>query len=486
MSLLNNMTSFFNGKTQNKEVKPTIINQDEELAKQNTEIQNWIKENGQNFAQNLSWKNDENINLFPPVIFVKESYQALVNNVGSVFEKNLQIFKTIYNKYHTSFGGNTVAEKDTSTEIQELETERDKVMTEATKNHDDSIAKKEKREKELDNAITNNRKNLNTKKKWNLRPYYIKFFIGISIIATGELLINSDTFLYMNFDPTIATLIGLSVSAVIFMIGFGQASVIRSRTMSLWQKIGISIGFSVAVLSLFLVLGYARASLTNNNEAGDGLFQMLPFHFVGISTAFYIAIAVCKAYFYPPVDKLKANEAYHAEADQLKANLKEQKQLQKEIANGYKSRSQKRQSIKKGFGKDINPLTKSIKTENSAIRESALSFNRELAIAKNFYKQANADCKKNVASLVNTINLYKNADASTLPMTEVTNLENPFDGITLLVVTPPKVTPSPSVPVAIKDNGITSEPEQSAWEIMTEAQSKDTTRYSFINNNSKK
>ena len=481
MKATKNIFDFFTGKNQNKASKPIIVNQEKLLSKQNEEIKKWINENSENIAQGQSWKDNEafKLDLFAPIAFIRESYQALVNNVSSVYDKNLQVLQIQFDKYADKYEQNTIDEKKIPKQILELEDEQKSILDEASTCHDDDIQTKKERLGEIKDDIKNNRQDLKTKKRWDLRPYWIKFIIGIIIIATGELLINSDTFLYLGFNSMKSTLIGLAVSAVIFMIGFGQASVIRSETMKLWTKIGASIGFTISILSLFLVLGYIRATLISNQDGSEGLFQMSPYHFVGISIAFYIAIAICKAYFYPPVAKLSDNEVYKAKKADLKDNLKEEKQLQKIIANGYASRNNKRKAVKKDFGKDINPLVQNIKAENSIIRQSVVGYNAEIALARNFYKEVNSSYKLNVALLINTINIRKKSDAPSLQMTKLDDLDNPFENMELLINTPSKATSKPSTTEI--NNGTPS----TAWDIMNEAQTGEIS-YSFTNTENNK
>jgi hypothetical protein len=358
MSLLNNLTSFFSGKTQNKQAKPTIINQDEVLETKDQEIQNWIKENGENFAKNLTWKNDEKftLDLFAPVIYVRENYQSLVNNVGALYDRNLQIFKTTYNKYEAEFGGNTVQERGNTSRIGTLENERDVVLDEATKNHDDDIADKQERADELKDEIKNNRKDLKTTKKWNLLPRKILAGIVMLLLALGEIYLNKDAFDYAGFLGRASLFIGIGIATGTFILGTGKATIIRNPKYSLPTKIGAGIGLFLLVAIVYYFLGTIRVSEMANQGENEGIFELSPLYFAGFNLIFYTGIFIAKLVIYPSPQMISDNEKFDVKNSELKANIKEQKQLQKEIAKGYQTKNKKRQEVKKEFGKDINPL----------------------------------------------------------------------------------------------------------------------------------
>jgi hypothetical protein len=460
----------FNWNKKDKKAEVTLINQDEVLAKQDKEIKKFIEDNGQNFATNLTWQNGAEFSLdkFPPVAYIRENYQGLINNVGALYDKNHQIFKTNYNKYDSEFGGNTVEEKDVNIKIEELVNEREAVLDEATQNHDDDINDKKERANELKDDIKNNRKDLKAMRKWNLVPRKIIAGFVMLMLVLGEVFLNKDAFDYAGFLGSASFFIGIGIATGTFILGVGKATIIRNPKHSLMTKIGSGIGIFLLVAIVYYFLGTIRVSEMANQGDNEGIFALSPIYFAGFNLIFFIGIFIAKLVIYPSPKMISDNENYEVKNTELSKNLKEHRRLQQEIASGYKTREQKRKAIQKSYDASIIPLEQGIKAENDEIRQSALDFNQEVALARNFYKQTSAHYKANAASLINTINLYKNSDKDALVMTELKELENPFAGITLLVLNSSKESSKDKV----SQSGI------SDWKVITE---NGETNYSFIN-----
>lgn len=453
-----------------KKEQLTIINQYKELATIKKETQQWAKDNGKNIAENfvLEDAQDFDLNAFPPVGYIREEHQSKLNEVGAIYDKNLNIHKTKHNKYKNEFTNTYDGQPD----IKALQEECSASLTDAFDDHNDDIEDKKAQATELKKEIRNDKTELKSLPKHNFRASLIKFSLVIAIIACGEMLLNADTFLYLGFGNRTSTAIGLAVSAVIFMIGFGQASLVRDNEKSRGLRIGGSIGLFLTVSALFLVLGYIRVSLFNSESDNEGLFSLSPFHFVGISMAFYIAICACKIYIYPRKEKIDDNNKHAVALDKLKANERKLATLKKSIFRSYEEKSKKREQVKDLYAKKINPLKETIKIEQTTIQQSALAFNTELALARNFYKQINADYKARVAELLNMLNLFSDTDNVQIVMKNLDDLNNPFEQIQLITVQTTTVSQTPKK---------TAEAEKTAWDVLAENQNGQA-HYSFINN----
>lgn len=462
----------FLNRSKPKKEKLTVINQDKALATLKKEVQDWIKNKGQSIAENFTWEKDKQIdwNLFPPVVHIRESHQSILNYVGALYDKNLSIYKTTFNKYESEFEENTSSDVDS--DIKSLESERKEVLEEAFDDHKNDIDDKKEEAKELKTEIKNNKIELKSLTKHNLKSRKIIAGIIMLLMVLGEIYLNKDAFSYAGFAETATIFIGIAIATVTFMLGIAKASILRKPDWKLPTKVLASLGLLILIASVYFVLGSIRVSLLESQGENEELFGLSPFHFVAFNLAFYTGIFACKYFIYPSPQMIADNDKYAISLKKLKDNEKKLAKLKKSIFNSHQEKSKKRQHVQGQYAKKINPIKESIKTENNTIKKSALDFNTELALARNFYKQINADYKTSVADLLNALNLFGDKNNVQILMSKIDDLQNPFGNIQLI-----------TIKTETASNGVldeTTTPEKTAWEIMAENQS-DEASHSFIN-----
>ena len=208
--------SLLNFKKSNTD-KPTIIHPTKELATVKNQVEKWILENGKNIANTLSNENID-INSIPSVVNINALYQATTDDVGSVFSKNLSIYKSNFAELDEFENKGTIETNDLE-EIDRLEKECKNVIEELNDGHDDDIQDKKDRQDILKTDIKNGRIELSSLKKHNLKASKISAYIIILIIMGGEIYANQDSFSFAGFSEPAPFFMGLAIAMVSAMCG---------------------------------------------------------------------------------------------------------------------------------------------------------------------------------------------------------------------------------------------------------------------------
>lgn len=470
MNLKIKIMSFLN-KLVPKKNPLTIVNQEKELAVLKKQELQWIEENAQNIAENTSWENEEEIdpNTQPPVVKLKTGHQSKLNEIAAIYDKNLSECTSQYYNEREEDTENT----GNDSSIDDLETEQKEVLQEAFDSHDEDVTDIKEEIKDLKTEISSNKTALRSQKKHNLKMRKIGTAIIIGLLALGEINLNQDAFSYAGFMDKAAFYIGIGIAIGTFVLGMIKASLIRNPNYKQQTKILGSLGILLIVIFCYYGLGTVRVASLSSQAENEGMFELSAFYFVAFNLIFYVAIFACKFFIYPNPQMIEDNNKYNNALNKLLENQKKLKSLKKKISTAYQEKDKKRKKVQKEYAKRIEAIKAKNearrKAKKEALQKASLNFNTELALARNFYQQINADYKNCVATLFIKINLSK--DVQTL-MTKIDNLKNPFENIELI---PAKKASSSKT----TSNGITPE-EKTAWENVSENNIPEA-NYSFIN-----
>jgi hypothetical protein len=469
------MKNPFKKNTSSNNEKITVIDVTKELLSLKIVVQNWIMKNVQNIAKYLSVMvgTDININHIPAVVHIRQVYQSKVNEIGSVFDKNLSHFQTVYNKFEKSFGGDTPhAEIDKQKDIEMLSSEKNKVLGDASVGHMKDMADEEKTIEKLERTVKDKEDKLKSLPKHNLLGRKISSGIVAAFLVLAEIYMNRDAYEYAGFYDPASTLIGIGIATGTYAASFGLALTWRSQKYSMGIKIMATVAILGVVSAVYYVLGVIRMSQISG-EGSEGTFNLSPAYFMTMNLLLFMGIFLSKLLLYPSPQQISDNEVYDGAKNDLKESQKNLTGHKERFFNGYQLENEKREQVKKDFDKKINPIISTIKIENEAFRKAALDFNTELAQARNFFAQTNADYKSSVALLFNTVPEYIDGKAMLLDMNALENLDNPFVGISLLSVTPEEL-------MKIPHKTSKRESLQNDWKVMVKGQNGET-NYSFIN-----
>ncbi|QMU65527.1 MAG: hypothetical protein GKR88_15375 [Flavobacteriaceae bacterium] len=396
----------------------TVIDVAKELLTHKRLAYKWVKDNVQNIARYLLAMIDValNINHIPAVVHLRQFFQSKTNEIGVIFSKNLSEYRTIYNKYEKSFGNNAPnAEADKQKSIDDLSSERTKFLDGASDGHTKDMSDTEKTIGTLEQEVNDKKNKLKTLPKHNLRPRKISSGIVIGFLVLAEIYMNRDAYEYAGFYDPASTLIGLGIAIGTYAVGMGLATIWRSQKYQKMAKIASSVVLTLLVATVYFALGMIRVSQLTLEET-EGTFILSPVYFMTMNLVLFVGIFLSKLLLYPSPQKIADNEAYDGAKKDLKESEKALANHKKRFFNGYQVEHKKREQVNKQFDAKIKPFQAAIKGENETFRKAALNFNTELAQARNFYAQINADYKSSVALLFNTIPQYTDGKAILLDM----------------------------------------------------------------------
>lgn len=472
--------NFLNRSKPKKEKPKTLINQDKELAELKSEQMAVCTANGKSIAANTTLDASTNLNEMPAVCQTKGAYQSKNSAISAIFEQNLSRDLTHYdflvNDFETNTEFNSIHE-----DIEKIQAEQKEALDEATTCHDEDIADKKQEIVDNKDDISNNKTALNGCKKHNTKLQNgIAVFI-IALIWLGEVTLNKNAFSYVGLNVRDAILAGLSISVVTLMLGIAKSYVLKKPDFSILTKILASLGLLATVIAVYYTLGSINISMLESNEENDGIFELSAIHFMFLNLAFYIAIFAAKFFLFSTPKQAKDNSDFNQAHKKLKDSQKKEKALKLNVANSYKTKQDIFKKVKKPFIIQLKPLLAKLDTKIDTIKNAALEFNTELSRAVNFHNQIDADYHECVACFIFNINVSGKKENVQILMSNLDGLTNPFskyEPISIEKIEALRI-PLASTDKTNRTNG-TPEPEQSAWEVLADAQT-DETNYSFIN-----
>jgi len=470
----------FLNRSKPKKEKLTIINQDKELAQLKSEQMAVCTANGKSIAANTTLDASTNLNEMPAVCQTKGAYESKNSAISAIYEQNLSHDQTHYNFLVNDFETNTEY-NSVHTDFEKIQAEEKEALDEAITCHDEDIDDKKQEIEDNKDDISNNKTAVKNCKKHNTN---LRNGIAVAImllIMSGEIYFNQEVFLYLGINEENAPFIGFSLAISMLALGISKAYVIRQPNWSKLTKFILSAISLGIVMFGYYSLGEIRVKFLNSLENEDGIIQMSPIFFMALNTIFYLAIFGTKYFIFAPPEQMKENAEHRIAKKELTNSEKQEKALKAKVANSYKTKQDIFKKVKKPFIIQLKPLLAKLDTKIDTIKNAALDFNTELSRAVNFYGQINADYHECVACFIFNINVSGKKDNVQILMSNLDGLTNPFSKYEPISI---EKIEALRIPLASTDkinrtNG-TPEPEQSAWEVLAEAQTDDT-NYSFIN-----
>ena len=469
---------FFKTRKTRQKRNITLINVDKELKVLLDIIHKWINSNVQNVASYMEEliNDNTNINHIPAVAKLKESFQSKLNEIGVIYDRNMSLHRTTYNKYLENFGGNAPnKEADKQKEIDDLSTEKDRVLDGASDGHKKDMDDTEKIIERLEVDEKRKVDHLKSLPRHKVVPRKVACVALLGLMILAEIYMTSDTYEIIGFFSPASHLIGFGIAMASFSVsGIGLVRVWRNNDYGMVKKILITLVITAIACLVYHTLGTIRSSQMGSEDS-LGLIDISPFSFMTFNLLILAGMFFTKYHLYPTKKMIEDNAAYSLAKQDLTQCKKQLKYHKNRFFNGYKLESKKREQVNKQFNTKIKLHQKEISVEVAGFRTSAVEFNTELAKARNFYVQINSDYRSSVALLFNSIPQYIDGKAFALDMDALNDLKNPFDGIELLATN--ENAAKPAVQTVVQINGSS---ERTAWDISAESQNGETD-YPFTN-----